>query len=74
MHCEGVRFLLFPLCSHKVPIKISLISQRVPQDIPNSSSLFPKFFAQSSTLENLYLYIQPKRRDYNIFIFGLSKA
>jgi hypothetical protein len=74
MHCEGVRFLLFPLCSHKVPIKISSSSQCVPQHIPHCSSLFPKFFAQNSTLENLYLYIQPKQRDYNIFILGLSKA
>jgi hypothetical protein len=74
MHCEGVRYLLFPLCSHKVPIKISSSSQCVPQQIPNSSSLFPKFFAQSSTLENFYFYIQPKQRDYNTFILGLSKA
>jgi hypothetical protein len=74
MHCEGIRFLLFSLCSHKVPIEFSSSSHYVPQHIPNSFSLFPKFFAQSSSLENLYLYIQPKQRDYNISILGLSKA
>jgi hypothetical protein len=57
----GARLLLFPLCSH-----------HIPQHVSNSSSLYPIFFALSSTLENLH--IQPKGGDYNASILRLFNA
>jgi hypothetical protein len=47
-----VGFLLFPVCSHFVPIKIWLGSQHV-HHVPSSSLLYPISFALSSTLCDL---------------------
>jgi hypothetical protein len=50
-----VEFSLFLLYFHEVPIEFSTSSQCVPQHVPNSSLLYPIFFAIGSTIENLYM-------------------
>jgi hypothetical protein len=57
-----LEFCLFLLYFHQIPIEFSTCSpssQCVPQHVPNSSSLYPIFFAIGFTIENLY--IEPRK-------------
>jgi hypothetical protein len=74
--CGGVVFLLFPMCSHKIPTVFSVNSKWVPQ-VPNLiHNIIPKAprstsIALSSTLVT---YISsPRGGDYNRSILGLPK-